>query len=904
MNGQNAAPLTSLLLIYAAVLLINVVLSGFLWARYRTALHRSLFLAWASCVLSLVLQGALTANLFLMILGLLSGFPVSLALVDLLGRLLDLKIPWRAYWAVFVSGFLLSTVGSLFNLPFWMVTLPSAAALAVPVFDTPIRALVRKSREMSTIAKAAAITCMTFGLNYVDYPFLRDKPVGAVFGFSVALLVIFAASMTLPAVVLERVTGERVRIEQLGHLRSRFFANLSHELRTPLTMILAPLEGLLAEEFGPLTPTQRAYLQANQRNAIRLLKLINDLLDLAKKEEGYLRLRVERSDLRALLEEVVAYASPLASRKKLKLELTVKKLPQDLHVDVEKIERVLVNLISNALKFTSEGGVTVTLDSIDGETCLCVEDTGIGITSEGLAHIFERFRQGDGSVTRRFGGTGIGLAYAKEIVNLHGGDITVESTPGKGSRFVVRLPEGAGRIPEEVRDRRSGQIAEAPAELRRRDDQEPREWAQHVQRNNEYRFGDISDATERRLVPARGSEPLTVRILVVEDHSEILELVTLQLRDRYSVHVAQNGRAGLELARQEHPDLIISDFMMPEMDGLSMIKELRADPKFQETSIIMLTAKNQLEDRLAVRDAGVDIFLAKPFSPRELDAAVRQLLEKRGRHVNNLMRAHAEGLEIVSGGLAHEIQNPLNFIKGAQHMIFEQIAKIREQLAGAALTDPSRLAAVERSKQKIERLVQSATEGVTRIEGVVALMRRYAREGYPKEAAEVVFDQAVKEVTQLVAPPIDVDCQVEMDLQAGDAQVHLIPEEFNQVVRSLVQNAIEAVSSKGVVRVRTRIEGAQLVLEVSDNGPGIPADQVKKIFSPFFTTKTGNGRGLGLSIAQLAVSRASGAIEVLSSPGTETTFRVRLPWAPTDASRDGAHALNSPDELSRAASQN
>jgi signal transduction histidine kinase len=881
-----------LLLMYAGLVLINLALSALLWKRYKTKLHRGLFLVWGATVAAAIAGSFPASTPLPMTLTVAPAFFVSLALADLLSRVVGFAIPVRLYWSLFLGGLAAAVCFFLVGAPFWATALPVSIAIAAPVIDAPIRGLLKRNVAFTVPAKAAAFSCVAFGLHELDYPFLRDKPAFAVLGFSLALLVVFAISITAPAAVLEKVTEERTKIEELNQFQRKFFANITHELRTPLTMIIAPLESLLAQDFGPLTATQRAYLEANHRNALRLLKLINDLLDLAKKEEGFLRLRAVRSDLRTLLGEVVAYARPLAARKNLKLELLIRNAPDNLYIDVEKMERVLVNLLSNALKFTSEGGVTLTLDCKDGVVELAVSDTGIGIAPEALDKIFERFSQGDGSVTRRFGGTGIGLAYAKEIVTLHGGEILVDSTPRKGSRFVVRLREGEERIPESVRDRRVGPPQDPPPELRRQEDQEPREWAQHLQRKDEYRFAEIGEVTERRAVERGATGPLAVRILIVEDHPKILELVNLQLRERYSVYVAPNGKAGLELARQEHPDLIITDFMMPEMDGLTMVKELRADPKFQETSIIMLTAKNQLEDRLAVRDAGVDIFLGKPFSPRELDAAVRQLLEKRGRHVNNLMRAHAEGLEIVSGGLAHEIQNPLNFIKGAQHMINEQIGKIRDQIGGAALTDQTRVAAIERAKQRIDRLVQSATEGVSRIEGVVALMRRYAREGYPKEETDLVFDTAVKEVAQLVAPPIDSECDLELDLQTADGQVRLVPEEFNQVVRSLVQNAMEAVPTKGKVWVRTRAEGSQLVLEVTDNGPGIPADQVTKIFSPFFTTKSGNGRGLGLSIAQLAVSRAGGTIEVVSMPNVETTFRVRL--AAVTADRDLGAGLSGP----------
>ncbi len=868
--GGIMAPLTGLLLLYAAVIVINVILSGFLWARARTALHRTLFLFWAFSAVSLVMQGVLTGTPLLMTLSFMSAFPIKLAMADLLARISDLTAAWRVYGVVFGVALVTSVVASALGAPFWLISLPAAISISVPVFHVGFRAVLLGSDRMSPTARAATITCLISSLHDMDYPFLRDHPSLSLLGFTIALLIEFAMSMTMPAVVLERVTAERTRIEQIGQLRSRFFANVSHELRTPLTMILAPLENLLGEELGPLNATQRAYLQSNQRNAVRLLKLINDLLDLARMEEGFLRLRPERTDLVALLEEVVAYSRPLAARKQLTLDLVVHGRPSDLQVDVEKIERVLVNLVSNALKFTSQGGVTLSLEARAGQVELVVSDTGIGIAADKIERVFDRFNQADGSVTRRFGGTGLGLAYAREIVILHGGTLTVESTPGRGSRFVVHLPEGEGHIAPEVR---AGEAPPGP-EVR-----EPREWAQQLQRKDDYRFLEIGDVTDRRVVARATGQTSPTRILVVEDNPEILELINLQLCQRYTVSVAGNGQVGLEIARREHPDLIITDFMMPELDGLSMVQALRADRQFTETSIIMLTAKNQLEDRLAVREAGVDVYLGKPFSPRELEAAIRQLLERRGRHVDHLMRAHAEGLEIVSGGLAHEIQNPLTFIKGAQLMIVEQISKIREQIAGAALTDPARLAAIDRVKERIDRLVGSAGSGITRIEAVVALLRRYAREGFPKESVEVAFDAAVQEVTQLVAPPIDVSCRVELDLRAPGAQVRCIPEELNQVVRCLVQNATEAIQERGVVRVKTRREGQQLVLEVSDDGPGIAPEQVAKVFSPFFTTKPGTGRGLGLAIAELVVTRAGGRIEVASVPKVETTFRIRLPVA-------------------------
>jgi signal transduction histidine kinase len=881
--GGTMAPITLLLLIYAAALAISALLSGLLWAKYRTPINRNLFLVWGFSLLSLVVQGAPTSSPFLMTLTYCSVFPVSLALATLLASVVGIEAVRRPYLMILVVAVALSSLAAALGLPFWMVSLPAAIAMSTPPIDVAIRSLRHRFGKMTTSAKAAAVTCVIYGLHNLDYPFLRDKPELNLLGFSLAFLVVFALSITVPAAVLERVAGERAAIEQVAQMRSRFFANITHELRTPLTTILAPLEGLLAEDFGSLTSTQRAYLESNQRSAIRLLRLINDLLDLAKMEEGFLRLRVAKTDLRTLLEEVVNFTRPLAVRKNLTVDLVLRNQPENLHADAEKMERVLVNLISNALKFTAVGGVTITLDCKDGGVEISVTDTGIGIAAEALPRIFERFNQADQSVTRRFGGTGIGLAYAKEIVELHGGKVTVESTPGKGSRFLVSLREGADSVPQAVRDRRFAATSRGQVEGRRLEDQEPKEWVQKLKQQSEYRLSAIEDVTDGRAVSGGGPPGQTARILVVEDNLEILDFVSLHLRHRYTVLAAENGRMGLELARRENPDLIVTDFMMPELDGLSMVQELRADRQFNETSIIMLTAKNHLEDRLAGREAGVDVYLAKPFSPRELDLAIRQLLEKRGKHVSSLMRAHAQGLEVVSGGLAHEIHNPLNFIKGAQMMIVESVAKLREQVAGAALTDPVRIAAIDKLKLRIEKLSRSAAEGVSRIEGVVDLMRRYAREGYPKEISNLPFDQTIKEVARLVAPPIDIECTLKLELTTGKREIRCIPEEFNQVIRGLVQNALEAATRQAVIWVKTRVEGQNLLLEVTDNGPGIAADALTKIFSPFFTTKAGTGRGIGLAIAQLVVSRSGGTIEVNSVPAVETTFRVRMPMVRSEA---------------------
>jgi signal transduction histidine kinase len=886
--------LGQLLLIYAGVITINMVLSGLLWARYRSPIHRTQFLLWAFSASSAAVQGALGQSPALMTAAFLSTFPINLALADLLGRVVDLRLPWKRYSALFLVGVAGTFAAGVAEARFSIMALPVSCAIAFPLFDSSVRALRAEKPQLTFLGRAAAIVTLVYGVHTVDYAFLRDQPQFGALGFSISLLVIFALSITVPAVVLERITQDRTRVEAVNRFQRQFFANISHDLRTPLTLILAPLESLRAAELGEVPPAHRNYLDAMWKNGIRLLKLIDDLLDLAKLDEGFLRLRVGKTTLEAMLNEVVEHARPLAARKQLSLDLVVKAAPADLWVDVEKMERAVVNLVSNALKFTEAGGVRVELDATADAAVVVVEDTGVGIPPDRQAAIFERFVQADATTSRRFGGSGIGLSFAKEVIELHGGRITVRSEPGKGSRFCIELPLGAGHLSRDVLDRRGpGAAAKGP---RRTEDHEPREWIVQLQRRQEYRFSEIGDATERRRVARPSAGRHATRVLLVEDNADVLELITLQLRAEHTVLVAQDGRQGLELALRELPDVVVTDLTMPEMDGLAMLDALRANPRTQSIPVIMLTARNEVEDRLSALKSGADLYLGKPFSPRELSAAVRQMLERRGREVNQIIEAQASSLETISGGLAHEIQNPLNYIKNSQALLVEGLGKIKDLATSGKLAEPAGQALYEKTRDKLERLADNSARGIKKIETTIAQLRRYAREGYPNDPTDLPLDEAVREVAAVIVPKGDDDCSVTLSCEAPGATVRCIPEEMHQVIRNLVQNAVEAAGSGGHVEVRTRAERESVVLEVVDDGPGIAPQDVAKVFAPFYTTKA-TGMGMGLAVVQQVVTRARGMIEVESVPHKRTTFRLRLPAregparaAPGDAGAGRAEA--------------
>jgi signal transduction histidine kinase len=680
------------------------------------------------------------------------------------------------------------------------------------------------------------------------------------------------------------------KLQDLDRLKTQFFSNITHELRTPLTMILAPLQGLLDGDVGSLRPQQKDYLRPIQQNALKLLKLINDLLDLAKIEEDYLRLRIQQTDMVGLVTEIVEQARPLAARKDIGLELEIRRTHDDLQVDLERMERALVNLVSNALKFTEPGGhVRVRMDASDNEVQISVKDNGIGIPEDELDRVFERFSQADGSVTRRYGGTGIGLALAKEIVELHGGRISIESKEGEGSEFTVHLKRGDAHLRPEILDRRQSTRPESVG--RRGEDREPREWTRRLLENKDFRFLEIAEATERRIAERGDTGPKLTKILVVEDNPDVLRFVNQQLREEHDVYLAQDGAKGLELAARELPDVIITDYMMPEMDGLSLLRTLRANPRTANIPAIVLTAKSDVQDRIDARQAGAEIYLSKPFNPRELRTAVGQLLKQRGRQLSNTLHEQVKSLELISAGLAHEIHNPLNYIRNSLFVIGEVTAEIQ-----SVASDPERTkdlaTVVHASRDKVTRMYEIALRGTERIAKTVELVRNYAREGFPHTPTPLCIDDAIRDMARLISPARYSDVQVKFDLQAAGATVSCIPEEMQQAIGNLWQNALDATGSEGKVEIRTRLDGSFLQVEVIDNGCGIARDQLDRIFIPFFSTKSsGQGLGLGLAIAYQVITKTGGSLTVESVEHQGSTFRARLPLLPLErqASSAGEH---------------
>jgi signal transduction histidine kinase len=681
---------------------------------------------------------------------------------------------------------------------------------------------------------------------------------------------------------LERTKGNleqaHEQLKQLDRFKSQFFANITHELKTPLAMILAPLELML--DGAPDSTTleaARSTLEAMFRSGVKLLKLIADLLDLSKLEESRLRLRVDEHDLVGYLRGLLSQVQPLAQRKGITLHFAANAETSLAHCDLERIERVFINLLSNAMKFTPGGGnVWLTLRDAEGSVEVEVKDDGPGFPAEVNERVFERFFQVDMAASRKFGGTGIGLALAKELVELHGGRISASGVPGEGATFTVELQKDRAHFGAAVIDRRV-----QPRDLpfgQREADRGLTEWTTQLSGREEFRLLEIDEATEQRIAPRDPEDHNRSRsILVVEDMPDIVRVIHLALRDHFRIIAASDGKKGIELAMRESPSLIITDLMMPEMDGLELTRRLRADARTRYVPVVMLTARADLEDRLAGLDSGANAYLGKPFSPRELLSTVLSLLGTQEATADALLNQRLDSLEVVTGALAHEINNPLNYLKGSLDVVSSRLEELF-RLAGAANGAPAEAAETSALVTSTRKLLDVAESGIRRIGATVALMRRYSREGYARVLQPYDAFAAARDVMRVVRPATVSAAEIETSFE-GDGIIECVPEEINQVLSNLIQNALEAApDGAGRIRVRGRREGGFVTLSVADNGPGIGPEDQAKIFTPFFSTKDpGKGMGMGLTIARRVVTSLGGTLRVKSQRGSGAEFVVRIP---------------------------
>jgi signal transduction histidine kinase/DNA-binding response OmpR family regulator len=427
---------------------------------------------------------------------------------------------------------------------------------------------------------------------------------------------------------------ERKRAEELAELdraKTAFFSNVSHEFRTPLTLILGPMEDALADPETPAALRQR--LALSHRNSLRLQKLVNSLLDFSRIEAGRIQASYEPTDLGALTADLASAFRSAVERAGMRLDVRCDPLVEPVYVDREMWEKIVFNLLSNAFKYTFEGEITVTLARSDGAAQLSVRDTGIGIADSELPRIFERFHRIEGARGRTHEGTGIGLALVQELVKLHGGSISAASTVGKETVFTVRVPLGSAHLPpEKIRADRAPASSSVASMVYR---EEALRWL--PDNSDSGALGWRAESAET-IVPselalaARGA-----RVLVADDNADMRDYVRQLLQPYYRVTTVADGEAALAAAREEHHDLLLTDVMMPRMDGFQLLHAVRQDAVLRTLPVIMLSARAGEEARVEGLGAGADDYLIKPFGARELLARVGAQLA--------LSRLRAEALQ-------------------------------------------------------------------------------------------------------------------------------------------------------------------------------------------------------------------------------------------------------------------
>lgn len=410
----------------------------------------------------------------------------------------------------------------------------------------------------------------------------------------------------------KRKTEEQAaQLKILSQEKNRFFANISHEFRTPLTLTIGPLTELRDGKYGSLSPLARQQADLSLRNARRLLRLVGQLMDLARLEDNKFKLHLKSGDLCKYLRIVAAPFKAAALQKNIDFNIIMPLNPIIIQFDPDHFDKIIANLLSNAFKFTPENGtVTLKLNADVKEAVISVRDTGPGIEPEHLPRLFDRFYQIEKSEMQP--GSGIGLSLAKELTELHGSTIEVESTLNKGSTFTIRIPLHVDLPDEKI-----------PSPI-----------------NEKLTAGKNENAPEHGLiVPAKNSDEVDSKdtcntlktILIVDDHAEIRTYLRQHLTDNYNIIEAASGNEAESILRNSLPDLVISDVMMPDGDGFSLLKQIRANPETDFLPVILLTARAEAEDKLKGLGIGANDYITKPFNMREINARLQNLFDQQKR---------------------------------------------------------------------------------------------------------------------------------------------------------------------------------------------------------------------------------------------------------------------------------
>ncbi len=662
-------------------------------------------------------------------------------------------------------------------------------------------------------------------------------------------------------------------LAEIDRAKTLFFTNVSHEFRTPLTLILGPVQDLLVEA-ARLPDEHQEKLAIAYRNCLRLQKLVNALLDFSRIEAGRVQASYEPTDLAVLTRDLAAAFRSLVERAGLSFEVKCDPLTQLAYVDREMWEKIVLNLVSNAFKFTFEGKIEVSLREVAGRIELAVTDTGIGISDEELPRIFDRFHRVEGSRSRTYEGSGIGLALVHELVKMHGGDFQVASKVGRGSTFTVVLPAGDAHLPKERVGVARPQTSSANAATL---------FVEEAQRWDAGAVRHVSSTP----IPAEmldgdaevANTPSGARILLADDNADMRGYIKHLLGPEYEIETAADGARALEAARARRPDLVLTDVMMPRLDGFGLLEALRSDAQTKTVPVIMLSARAGEEARIEGLARGADDYLIKPFSARELLGRIRSQLELhrlREQAANEreqlLAREKAARREAEEANrskdeflamLGHELRNPLAPILTALQLM---------QLRKGGPTERERTI-IERQVYHLTRLVDDLLD-----------ISRITRGNIRLKKEEVELAVVVAKAIEMTSPLIEERMHyLAVDVPSSGLPVNGDPARLVQAISNLLTNAAKYTEPRGRIWIKGTREESHIELRVRDNGIGMDPGLVSHVFDLFYqgsqrSDRSQGGLGIGLAIVRSLILLHDGSVEALSEGvGKGSEFIVRLP---------------------------
>ncbi len=680
-------------------------------------------------------------------------------------------------------------------------------------------------------------------------------------------------------------SAEKKRAEALAEIdraKTAFFSNVSHEFRTPLTLMLGPLQDLLTRSQTHLSPMAKDQLDLVSRNGARLLRLVNTLLDFARLEAGRVQGVYQATDLARFTSELASVFRSATDKAGLQLIVDCRDLGEPVYLDRDMWEKIVLNLISNAFKFTFEGEIAVTVRRVGNMAELRVRDTGVGIPPEAIPKLFERFNRVPNMPSRTHEGSGIGLALVHELVRLHGGCIRTQSAVGQGSTFIVSIPFGQDHLT-------SGQMGgsrslSSTAVGAKPFVEEALRWLPDSASEGHEIFS-VHDELLPVPCPPTSQAAVRPRVLIADDNSDMRLYLARLLSEQYEVETVADGQAAIQAAHKHPPDLIVSDVMMPILDGFELLKALRADEQTRTIPVILLSARAGEESRVEGIQAGADDYLIKPFSARELLARVAGRLEiaRLQRDKESQLRASQAELEQRVQERTQELLNVSDELRELSARILQAQDEERRRIARELHDGAGQLLAalgMEASNLARERshLSSRGASSLSNIESLVVQMTKDIRTMshllYPPLLDEVGLQSALKDYVNGFAQRSGI--QVSLDLPATMERLDRDRElSLFRIIQECLTNIHRHSGSKTASIHIVRDDGA-LVLKIRDEGRGMLPERLSEIQS--------RGSGVGIRGMRERVLQFSGTMSI-ESDDSGTLIQLVIP-IPKTASQE------------------